>query len=180
MARPGSWKRWGASGAAAERALQAALLHRSEQEHSTGSDATIVGLAENWLAEVRVRGRAPRTIEQYERTVHGHVVPRLGKLKVRELTPRVVDRVLREVSIEVGPAAARTLRSVLSGMAGIAIRRGELRTNPVRDAAPISQPHLPHSPAPSRSTRRPSCACDCSPTSARSTSTCRTSWTACS
>lgn len=139
-------ERWGTSGAAAERALQAALLHRAEQEHPTGGDATIVALAEDWLAEVRARGRAPRTIEQYERTVQGHVVPRLGKLKVRELTPRVVDRVLREVSIEVGPAAARTLRSVLSGMAGIAIRRGELRTNPVRDAAPISQPHIPHSP----------------------------------
>ena len=139
-------ERWGTSGAAAERALQAALLHRAEQEHPTGGDATIVALAEDWLAEVRARGRAPRTIEQYERTVQGHVVPRLGKLKVRELTPRVVDRVLREVSIEVDPAAARTLRSVLSGMAGIAIRRGELRTNPVRDAAPISQPHIPHSP----------------------------------
>ena len=47
-----------------------ALLHRSEQDHPTGSDATIVGLAEDWLTEVRARDRAPRKIEPYERTVH--------------------------------------------------------------------------------------------------------------
>ena len=75
-----------------------------------------------------------------------HVVPRLGKLRVRELTPRVVDRVLRDVSNDVSPSSAKTVRSVLSGMAGIAIRRGELRTNPVRDAAPISQPFDTRSP----------------------------------
>lgn len=43
------------------------------------------------------------------RTVRGHVIPRLGKLRVHELTPHVVDQVLGQVRSDVGPAAARTV-----------------------------------------------------------------------
>ena len=132
-------ERWGATGASAERALKTAMLGRSDHDRSTTAVMTVSELAADWLAEVRDRGRAARTIEQYERTVRGHVIPRLGKLRVHELTPHVVDQVLRQVRSDVGPAAARTMRSVLSGLASIAVRRGHLRANPVRDAAPIAR-----------------------------------------
>lgn len=132
-------ERWGPTGASAERALKTALLGRSDHDRSTTAVMTVSELAADWLAEVRDRGRAARTIEQYERTVRGHVIPRLGKLRVHELTPHVVDQVLRQVRSDVSPAAARTMRSVLSGLASIAVRRGHLRANPVCDAAPIAR-----------------------------------------
>ena len=139
-------ERWGTSGAAAERALQAALLQRSDQDRPRGSEITVAELAADWLTEVRARGRTPRTVEQYERTMNRHVVPGSASCESGSSHPGSSTASSSEVTSDVGPSTAKTVRSVLSGMAGIAIRRGELRTNPVRDAAPISQPFDTRSP----------------------------------
>jgi integrase len=51
-----------------------------------------------------------------------------------EITVAAVDRLLTTVSADHGPAAAKSTRSVLSGILGLAVRHGLLSTNPVRDA----------------------------------------------
>ena len=63
-----------------------------------------------------------------------------GALRVREVSTPAVDRTVREVTEEAGPGAAKTTRSVLSGMFRLAVRHGAMVTNPVREAAAISKP----------------------------------------
>lgn len=67
-----------------------------------GSEAlkpeSLVGLAcRQWITELRVRQTwpnppvRPQTVDEYERNLGLHVVPRLGKLRLRELTPAIVQ-----------------------------------------------------------------------------------------
>ena len=59
--------------------------------------ATVAEAAENWLNQVRangMRGRGPAertTLRQYRQHVNLHIVPRLGKTKLAELTPKAVE-----------------------------------------------------------------------------------------
>jgi len=48
-------------------------------------------LLDHWLPHVRTQVR-PRTFERYEGIVRGHLVPGLGSLKLRKLTPAHVQR----------------------------------------------------------------------------------------
>jgi integrase len=59
--------------------------------------ATVAEAAESWLNQVRangMRGRGPAertTLRQYRQHVNLHIVPRLGKVKLAELTPKAVE-----------------------------------------------------------------------------------------
>lgn len=68
-----------------------------------GSEAlkpeSLVGLAcRQWINELRVRQTwpnppvRPQTVDEYERNLGLHIVPHLGKLRLRELTPAIVQR----------------------------------------------------------------------------------------
>jgi integrase len=52
---------------------------------------------------------------------------------VRELTPALLERHQKQVAAKHGPSVAKLNRTVLSGVCGLAVRRGALPTNPVRD-----------------------------------------------
>lgn len=82
-------------------------------------------------------GRAPRTVETYERAVRRVIVPRIGDLSVSEATPERLQRFIDAVTAEVGAGTAKTARAVLSGMLGLATRSDALRHNPVRELASI-------------------------------------------
>jgi integrase len=82
-------------------------------------------------------GRAPRTIEAYKHSVEKVIVPRIGDLAVSEATTERLQRFIDLVTRENGPGAAKTARAVLSGMMGLAARSDAVRTNPVRELAPI-------------------------------------------
>jgi integrase len=82
-------------------------------------------------------GRAPRTVETYERSVRKVIVPRIGDLAVSEATPERLQRFLDLVAAENGPGEAKKARAVLSGMMGLAARSDAVRSNPVRELAPV-------------------------------------------
>lgn len=82
-------------------------------------------------------GRAPRTVETYQRSVRKIIVPRIGDLAVSEATTERLQRFLDVVQAENGPGEAKKARAVLSGMMGIAARSDAVRTNPVRELAPV-------------------------------------------
>jgi hypothetical protein len=65
--------------------------------------------------------------------VHAYVLLGLGELRLREVTVPAIDRLLASVHADHGPGAAKFTRSVLSGVLGLAVRHGQLTTNPVRD-----------------------------------------------
>lgn len=67
------------------------------------------------------------------------VVPALGNLRIREATVSRIDKFLRKVA-EDRPTAARLAKVVLTQMLALAVRRGALPTNPVRDSGRLRSP----------------------------------------
>jgi integrase len=114
-------------------------LSQEHQEPIT-PETPVARLAEVWFAELAARDRSASTISQYRYRLDRQVLPALGDLPTRKLTVGRVDRHLRAVAAVHGPALARMVRSVLSGMCGLAARQDALDRNPVRDAGPIETP----------------------------------------
>ncbi len=125
--------------AKAERALAEAVRDRARYDNGSEirPDMRVVALADAWFREVSSGDRSPSTLVQYRYRLDRQIIPALGELRVRELTPGTIDRHLTAVTAKHGAAAARTVRSVLSGMAGLAARNDALDRNPVRDAGRI-------------------------------------------
>src|SRR3712207_4588905 len=90
-------------------------------------------MAALWLADVDGSERASGTKRLYRFVTDSYVLPALGELRLREVTVPALDRLLASVHSAHGPAAAKTTRSVLSGILGLAVRHGLLAANPVRE-----------------------------------------------
>jgi integrase len=135
-------ERWGKSKGAAERSLRLALRDRSQSEGDAeiSAETRVSVLAEVWFRYLSDQDRSVTTLEQYRYRIDHQILPVLGNLRVRELTPGIIDRHLRLMATRHGPAAAKTCRSIVSGFCGLAVRHGALTSNPVRDAARIPQP----------------------------------------
>lgn len=134
--------RWGPSATRAELALKQALteLTTAGQANDVRADTRFSKLTELWLADVDAGALAHNTREAYRGAALGHLVPALGGLRVREIDVVAVNRALRAIQADHGPGSAKTARSVLSSILGLAVDSGAVPANPVRDARRISQP----------------------------------------
>src|SRR5665811_976726 len=134
--------RHGASESAAERNLKAAMVDRVVAAGAAGltRNAKVVDLSAAWLLEVEASDLAKSTKARYSTIVHQFVNPGVGQLRLRELSVPAIDRLLRVNKEKHGATTAKGVRSVLSGMVGLAMRHGAMNTNPTRDVAPISVP----------------------------------------
>lgn len=135
------------SAAKAENALKEAL--KTAQASTTADvkrETTLRDLAERYLASKA--GRAPRTVETYERAVRKVILPRIGDITVSEATPDRLQRFIDTIASEVGIGTAKTARAVLSGMMGLAARADAVRHNPVRELAPLEQKATGATPVP--------------------------------
>jgi integrase len=77
--------------------------------------------------------------DPYEISIRVSIVPALGNLRIREAGAGRLDKFLREVGKD-RPAAAKGAKVVLGQMFALAVRRGALTTNPVRDTARLRNP----------------------------------------
>jgi integrase len=128
--------RYGDSRAQAERRLREALRDRDGSADTTaGADSRLSSLATMWLAEIDDSELAAGTKRLYRFAVTSYVLPALGELRLREVTVPAVDRTLRAIRTTSGVGAAKTARSVLSGMLALAVRHGALPANPVRETS---------------------------------------------
>ncbi len=93
-------------------------------------------LAEAWYAGLA--DLSPVTMQAYRDRLDRQILPRLGRLRVRELSVGNLDRQLRGIADEHGVATARMCRSVLSGMCTLAARHDALAQNPVRTLGPVN------------------------------------------
>jgi integrase len=125
----------GRSRAAAERALKAEFTTRRTPVGSGSiTSATRVGsLADAWL--LRAHGWSTGTDRVYRSLVKNQVKPALGSLRIREVNPAVVSKLLTAITTKSGPSAAKSTRACLSGMFALAIEEGVVSANPVRDSA---------------------------------------------
>ena len=127
--------RYGRTKAEAERRLRAALRDRdSGLDEGDSADSRLATVAAAWLAEVEDSDLTVGTKRLYRFVVQSYVMPGVGQLRLREITVPTVDRLLTAVRTSHGPGAAKSTRSVLSGILTEAVRRGALPTNPVREA----------------------------------------------
>lgn len=140
-------ERFAPSRAKAEAALRKAL---AEMQESTAvevkRETRIRDLGERFLIEKA--GRAPRTVETYTRSVRKVIAPRIGDLAVSEATSDRLQRFLDLVAEENGPGEAKKARAVLSGMMGLAARSDAVKSNPVRELAPVEGKAVGASPVP--------------------------------
>jgi integrase len=136
--------RYGSSRARAEAALKEALRDRVSPAGSQISDESqVISLAQLWLDEVKERDLAPAAKELYADVVDRQVNPGLGRLRIKEITVPVTDRFIKLTIQRSGPGMAKTVRTVLSGMLGLAVRYGALSHNPIRDVTRITRPPRP-------------------------------------
>ncbi|SFT82707.1 Site-specific recombinase XerD [Geodermatophilus amargosae] len=128
--------RYGDSRAQAERRLREALRDRDGSVGATaGADSRVSSLVTMWLGEIDDSELAAGTKRLYRFAVTSYVLPPLGELRLREVTVPAVDRTLRAIRQTHGAGAAKTARSVLSGMLALAVRHGALPANPVRETS---------------------------------------------
>lgn len=97
--------------------------------------------ADLWLAKIRALvkegRRSPGTLTTYQSQLANHVLPALGELRLGEVTTPVVDRVIGKIKTDVSPSTAKTCRSIISGVMGLAVRHGAVMSNPVREVERI-------------------------------------------
>lgn len=129
-------ERKGATGAAAERALQAALRDRARlPSEDITPETRLSRVIEDWIAELDKRDLSDGTKDTYAQQLK-HIRKSMGSLQLREVTVPAVDRFLAAIGSSSGPETARLCRVVLSGICKLAVRKGALPANPVRDAGP--------------------------------------------
>lgn len=138
-------ERTGATESAAKGRLRAACRDRSTAsvDGDITPEATVAVVAEVWFADlaaaVAVGDKSPTTTQLYRHRLDRQILPGIGGLRLRELSVARVDRFIRATAEKHGPSTAKSTRSVLSGVLGLAARLDALPTNPIRDASPIRQ-----------------------------------------
>ena len=150
---PGQWKavarfrdydgvtrkvgRVGATGQKAENLLKEALRDRARlPSEELTPETRLSRVAEDWTRELERRDLSDGTKYLYTRNLV-HIVRGMGGLQMREVTVPAVDRFLEALMVNSGPETARLCRVVLRGICGLAVRKGAMPTNPVRDAVSI-------------------------------------------
>ncbi|MEV8515918.1 site-specific integrase [Dactylosporangium sp. NPDC051484] len=124
----------GSTGPAAVRALTVKLRDRTTpNDDEITRDTRIDTLADLWLDQMAAEEQVvPQTLNTYESSLRSKIRPALGGLRLREATVGRLDRFLRDIAKD-HPAAAKTAKVVLGQMFALAVRRGAISTNPIRD-----------------------------------------------
>ncbi len=79
------------------------------------TSATVTEAAESWIRGVEADGRERTTVRQYRQHVDLHIVPRLGRLKLAQLTPKRVEDFRDDLLLKLGrPMARKVLTSFKS------------------------------------------------------------------
>jgi len=94
-------------------------------------DSTVAGYAKHrWLPEVKAVKKR-RTYESYADMVDRHLKPKLGKLRVRDITKRLITRFLvSKLNEGLSPGTVRIIYATLRRMLSVAVRDGLLLANP--------------------------------------------------
>jgi integrase len=140
---------FGRSKSAAEQRLKKALTERGEMgSDEITPDTRLAKLTDLWLLDLAESSEhSAGTKRIYELCATNYIKPALGQLRVREITVRRLDLCLRTVNAKHGPGSAKTTRTALSGILGLAVRYGALATNPMRSTRRISAPKKPRARA---------------------------------
>jgi integrase len=98
---------------------------------SVDRDITVTKLGEDvWLAGIRTT-RKPRTVESYEQAFTNHIVPALGTVEVRHLTPgRIMAFLEQKLSEGLAVNSVKLIYATIRRLLSRARIAGVIRTNP--------------------------------------------------
>ncbi|HEY9412634.1 MAG TPA: site-specific integrase [Jiangellaceae bacterium] len=138
-------ERSGKTEAAARNALLTAFTERAklgtQKAGALSASDRFKKAAAMWEARfeafVRSGRRSPGTLRTYCGALVNHVMPALGELRLGEISTPIADTFIAKIRDEVGDSSAKLCRSVLSGVMGLAVRKGAVSANPVREVEPI-------------------------------------------
>jgi integrase len=133
----------GPSQTGAERALKkrlADLVTETQSRSATMTRATkFETAAKAWLDhvdnQVQHRVLSPGTLRTYTSLLNVFVLPQIGQLRLGELDVARYDELICAVRDSTSLASARTVRTILSGVLGVAVRHGALEANPIRSVS---------------------------------------------
>lgn len=112
---------------------QAARELASKQLGAFTPDMKMSELADRFLAE-KGTSKSVGTMTVYASVVGKHIKPSFARLTVGEAnSPERLQAYLNQVQNDYGSGAAKSVRTVLSGMFGMAVRNGAIAHNPVRE-----------------------------------------------
>jgi integrase len=120
----------------AQAALRKLVAEVAAGKH-VGTSANLSVLLDHWLAECKRKGRSPNTLETYRQHVERRLKPRLGDVRLSDLTAHHLDRFYAELDAEgLKPGTIRLFHSMLSGALSLAVRWSWIAQSPAMHASP--------------------------------------------
>ena len=136
----------GPSGATAEGRLED-KLHLANIDGVANGGVTITSntrmavVLDQWIVEKRVEGQVTaQSLATYLGVLERDLRPAFGALRVREVTPVAVNRMLMALGRAEKFDTARQARNVMSQVMRMCVRYGAAPMNPVRDAVTVRKP----------------------------------------
>lgn len=109
--------------------LEAALKEMELGVFVAGPGQSVRQFLEAWLTDANARLR-PRTVQRYESLIRLHVIPTLGDVSLRKLTPQHLSSLYAELLAKQSPASVAQLHAVLFGAFRLAMRWNLIGRNP--------------------------------------------------
>jgi len=107
-----------------------------------GTSATVEVILAEWLQHSEARGRSPKTIHEAKAAIDKVLVPELGAVPAKDLTPHHLDQLYLKLSTGQGrarplsPASVRRYHAVMSAALTQAVKWGWLERNVAERATP--------------------------------------------
>lgn len=120
----------------AEDALTAVLADIVDGRYRDDGRRTVAGYLTEWVGHKATDGLRATTARSYRQHIDAYLIPALGHLRLRELRPAHVSRMLRDVSTggELGAATVRRIHATLRSALSDARREGLVKLNAASDA----------------------------------------------
>lgn len=112
-----------------------AILTQMKQENAVNtlsSDRITFGdFLQKWLDDVVAHSRAPTTVSNYRNSCRTHLIPLLGRVKLRELSPLHVQGMLSDmIRSKKGPNAKKAAHRIGRTACSYAVKMGLIQVNP--------------------------------------------------
>ena len=124
-------------------AARAELMVEVSKGQHDGTNATVDVLFDEWIIELRRKGRSPNTISGYEKVYEHNIRQRFGKTRVRDVQTKLLSEHYGAHSKRgLSPASVYQIHAVLSSMFTQACRWGWRDSNPTSFASPPQRSNL--------------------------------------
>jgi integrase len=111
-------------------------------DYTPESDITVSMMVDDYLRR-RASEWSPNTQGVYRHVANLIIAPRLGKRRLRDLTPRLMQVFVDELGQQYRPRRVDLVRAVLSGAFREAVRLGLMSRNPLEGVRAARRPGLP-------------------------------------